>query len=48
MEPKKIEVYCNGDLLGDELNLTFLKRTRWVGMTADLTLNYRRRAEENY
>ena len=29
----------------DELNLTVLKRTRWVGITADLTLNYRRRPE---
>lgn len=48
LDPKRIEVYCNGECLGDELNLTFLKRTRWVGMNADLTLNYRRRPESAY
>ena len=26
--PNEISVFCQGDLLGDELNLTFLKRTR--------------------
>jgi hypothetical protein len=45
--PKAISVFCQGDLLGDELNLTFLKRTRWLNTSKDLTLHYRLKVDED-
>lgn len=40
MSPQTIEVRCNGDHVGDELSLTFIKKTRWLDLTKDLTLHY--------
>lgn len=36
-----IEILCNGDAMGDELNLTFILRTRWFSSNQVLTLRYR-------
>lgn len=38
--PPEIVVLCNGDVLGDELSLTFIQRTRWLS-DEELTLSYR-------
>lgn len=39
----EIEILCNGEVLGQELSLNFISRTRWCNSSADLTLHYRRR-----
>jgi hypothetical protein len=42
---EEVEILCNGESLGPELNLYFIKCTRWMqGDTLSLLLNYRRRA----
>ncbi|GMI47286.1 hypothetical protein TrCOL_g9512 [Triparma columacea] len=39
-----ISVFCKGGLLGDELNLTFINRTRWLNDPKDLVLHFRLKA----
>ena len=39
-----IEILCNGESLGAELSLYFIKCTRWVAGETHLLLNYRRRS----
>jgi len=36
-----IELLCRGDVLGAELSLHFITKTRWVDGSHDLLLNYR-------
>jgi len=43
-----IEVLCDGDPLGEELSLKFIRRTRWHHPTQDLCLNYRIGEDEAY
>jgi hypothetical protein len=42
-EYQEIEILCNGESLGPELNIYFIKCTRWVHGDSHLLLNYRRR-----
>jgi len=46
--PRDIEILCNGDPLGDELSLLFIKRTRWLMDKKDFTLSYRLGNEVGY
>ena len=39
-----VEVLCNGESLGPELDLYFIKCTRWAQGDTHLLLNYRKRA----
>ena len=43
----QIEITCNGDIMGDELSLTFILRTRWFSTNKVLALKYRLEEEEN-
>lgn len=36
-----VEILCNGDRIGDELSLTFVRKTRWLHPSDDLCLHYR-------
>ena len=38
----EVEILCNGESLGPELNLYFIKCTRWMQGEAHLLLNYRK------
>ena len=38
----EVEILCNGETLGPELNLYFIKCTRWMQGEAHLLLNYRK------
>jgi hypothetical protein len=42
----EIEVLCRGDVLGSELSLQFIKRTRWSNQSEDLELSFRRRTAD--
>lgn len=35
-----LEILCNGDIVGDELSLTFIHRTRWLNNDEELVLTY--------
>ena len=37
----QVQIFCNGDRLGDELSLTFIFRTRWLHPKEEMTLSYR-------
>jgi hypothetical protein len=39
----QLDILCNGELLGNEYSLDFVKRTRWTGRTDVLVLTYRYR-----
>mmetsp|Transcript_12414 Transcript_12414/g.22601 ORF Transcript_12414/g.22601 Transcript_12414/m.22601 type:complete len:259 (-) Transcript_12414:44-820(-) len=42
-----VQLFCQNTLLGNELSLTFLKKTRWRNNDTDLILHYRKsKAEE--
>lgn len=43
--PDQIEILCKGDILGGELSLDFIKRTRWYD-SSDLVLHYCRPSKE--
>lgn len=43
-----IEVLCNGESLGPELDLYFIKCTRWAQGDTHLLLNYRKRASATW
>ena len=45
-DPKKVEILCNGESLGQEMNLQFIRRTRWVDQGKDLALTYRLRSKK--
>ena len=45
-DAERIEVLCKGDVLGREMNLNFIRRTRWVDTDEDLLLNYRLKTNE--
>lgn len=36
-----VQIFCNGDRLGDELSLTFVFRTRWLHPNEEMTLSYK-------
>ncbi|GMH78697.1 hypothetical protein TrLO_g1450 [Triparma laevis f. longispina] len=43
-----VQLFCQNTLLGNELSLTFLKKTRWRNNETDLILHYRKsKNEEN-
>ena len=43
----ELEILCNGDLIGDELSLVFVQRTRFHGDDGgDLVLTYRYEQDE--
>lgn len=44
VEPEHIEILCKGEILGPELSLLFIERTRWHDAANDLCLTYRKRA----
>ena len=46
--PSAIEVCCNGDPVGDELSLTFLRRTRLVNRREDVALTYQLAKQEMF
>mmetsp|Transcript_2087 Transcript_2087/g.4928 ORF Transcript_2087/g.4928 Transcript_2087/m.4928 type:complete len:95 (+) Transcript_2087:50-334(+) len=37
----QVEVICNGSIVGNELSLTFIKRTIWLGGNGNMELTYR-------
>jgi len=37
----QLDILCNGEILGQEHSLEFIKRTRWSGKTDQLVLHYR-------
>lgn len=43
-----IEICCNGVTVGDELNLTFIERTRWMEAGNEMVLTYRKRQESMF
>lgn len=45
VESSSLSVFCKGGLLGDELNLTFIQRTRWLNNPKDLVLHFRLKAQ---
>ena len=40
-----IEICCAGGIVGDELSLTFIERTRWMQAGNEMVLTYRKRQE---
>jgi polycomb group RING finger protein 3 len=38
-KPEEVDILCKGDILGGELSLDFIKKTRWYDST-DLVLHY--------
>jgi len=43
----QIELTCCNEILGDELSLTFILRTRWFSTNKVLALKYRLEEEED-
>lgn len=41
-----VQLFCQNTLLGNELSLTFLKKTRWRNNETDLILHYRKSKNE--
>ena len=50
MEHKALEILCNGQIMGNELNLTFIYRTMWSFTKPDemLTLTYRLETDNSW
>eukprot|EP00520_Triparma_pacifica_P007941 CAMPEP_0118652598 /NCGR_PEP_ID=MMETSP0785-20121206/11400_1 /TAXON_ID=91992 /ORGANISM="Bolidomonas pacifica, Strain CCMP 1866" /LENGTH=249 /DNA_ID=CAMNT_0006545119 /DNA_START=276 /DNA_END=1022 /DNA_ORIENTATION=- len=45
VESSSLSIFCKGGILGDELNLTFIQRTRWLNNPNDLVLHFRLKAQ---
>ena len=47
LDASDIDILCKEEVLGDELSLNFIRRTRWIGADTedDLALTFRKKLE---